>query len=209
MFDKLKAGDYAQYKNEVLKPLAEKFIGVVTSNRPGIDEKKYCTGKTFFAKDVVGDLIDSIGSLDYAISEAASLSIQSSTGTQATEKQKTIFFNMKYPKLAKAAGVESFEAIDDTIDLTAEMAEAVEAALTATEIVATELAARTAELATSDQAVADANLTIQQLTARVTELESGPGAITATAITDGDEGADEPVSDFRSAFAEANKFKTK
>lgn len=73
----------------------------------------------------------------------------------------------------------------------------------------TELAARTADLATSDQAVADANLTIQQLTARVTELEAGPGATTATAIAEGDEGADEPISDFRSAFAEANKFKTK
>lgn len=209
MFDKLRAGDYAQYKNEVLKPLAEKFIGIVKANRSGLDEKKYCTGRTFFAKDVVGDLIDSIGSLDQAIQTAANLSAQSSSGTQATKPQKTFFFTMKYPKLAKAAGVESFEAIDDTIDLTAEMAEAVETALTAAETAETELAARTAELATSDQAVADANLTIQQLIARVTELEAKPGAPSAIALTNGDGGITEPISDFRSAFAEANKFKTK
>lgn len=209
MFDKLKAGDYAEYKNEVLKPLAEKFIGVVTGNRPGIDEKKYCTGKTFFAKDVVGDLIDSIGTLDQAIQRAANLSVQSPSIAAEENTTQTKFFNMKYPKLAKAAGVESFEAIDDTIDLTAEMAEAVETALTAAETAVTDLAARTAELATSEQAVADANTTIDDLTARIAELETGPGASTATAIAEGDEGADEPISDFRGAFAEANKFKTK
>ena len=89
------------------------------------------------------------------------------------------------------------------------MAEAVETALTAAETAVTDLAARTAELATSEQAVADANTTIDDLTARIAELETGPGASTATAIAEGDEGADEPISDFRGAFAEANKFKTK
>jgi ATP-dependent Clp endopeptidase proteolytic subunit ClpP len=64
-------------------------------------------------------------------------------------------------------------------------------------------------LETANNTIAERDTTIVGLNARITVLEAGPGAITATAITDGDEGADEPVSDFRSAFAEAIKFKNK
>lgn len=209
MFDKLRAGDYEQYKNEVLKPLAEKFISVVTTNRPGLDEAKYCTGRTFFAKDVVGDLIDSIGSLDEAISRAASLSVSSTSGTTSANTQQPKFLTMEYPQLAQAAGVESFEAVDGTIDLTAEMAQAVETALTAGATAATDLAASTADLATANDTIAERDTTIEGLNARITELEAGPGAQSAAAIAEGDEGADEPISDFRGAFAEANKYKTK
>lgn len=180
MFDKLRAGDYEQYKNEVLKPLADKFISVVSSNRSGLDEKKYFTGKTFFAKDVVGELIDSIGSLDYAISKATSLT----SGVSASLKEETNTLTMLYPNLAKAAGVESFEAIDGTIDLSAEMAEAVDIVLQTAETAATDLAASTAQLATSNETIATQNTAIETLNATIADqaaqieaLKQAPGAI--------------------------------
>lgn len=64
-------------------------------------------------------------------------------------------------------------------------------------------------LATANATIADRDTTINGLNARITALEAGPGAQSANAITEGDGGADEPISDFHSAFAEANKFKTK
>ena len=64
-------------------------------------------------------------------------------------------------------------------------------------------------LETANATIAERDSTIEGLNARVTELEAGAGAPPANAFAEGDGGVDEPISDFRSAFAEANKYKTK
>ena len=66
-------GDYEAYKLEVLNPLAEKFQQHVRDNRPGATEK-HLTGKTYFAKDVMGVFVDQIGTLEMAVSRARELS---------------------------------------------------------------------------------------------------------------------------------------
>jgi len=65
-------GKYDQIKEEMLNPLADSFIKAVKENRPDVAPGQL-TGKVFFAKDVIGTLIDEIGSLNDAIDKALSL----------------------------------------------------------------------------------------------------------------------------------------
>jgi protease IV len=66
------AGNYDKIKKEMLNPLADAFIETIRTNRPGTTKEQY-TGKVFFAKDVLGSLVDGIGNLDYAVNYALSL----------------------------------------------------------------------------------------------------------------------------------------
>ena len=88
---------------------------------------------------------------------------------------------MNHKRLATVAGVETFESVDGTITLTDQMAQAVESALESAETDRSHLAERTTELGT-------ANSRVQELEARVAELEGAAGADTAKIITDTDDG---------------------
>jgi protease-4 len=183
MFEKVRSGDYKEYKDNVLAPLAQKFIDTVKGNRSGITDAD-CTGKVFFAKDATGTFVDSIGSFDFALQRAASLA----SGPAATENTPKIL-NMSYKRLAKVASVEAFESVDGTITLTGEMAQAVETALDSAETDRTNLEERTRELNT-------ANTRVQTLEARVAELEGAAGTGTATVITDTDNGSESGETTF-------------
>lgn len=174
-FEKLRAGDYKEYKEKVLAPLAQKFIDTVKASRPGITDA-HCTGKVLFAQDATGSFVDSIGNFDFALQRAATLA----TGATATENTPKIL-NMNHKRLATVAGVETFESVDGTITLTDQMAQAVESALESAETDRSHLAERTTELGT-------ANSRVQELEARVAELEGAAGADTAKIITDTDDG---------------------
>ena len=68
-------GKTENYTKEVLDPLADHFIATMKTNRPKIKESQL-SGKMYHAKDVLGSLVDDIGTLDYAI--AQSFEIQNS-----------------------------------------------------------------------------------------------------------------------------------
>lgn len=175
-FENLRAGDYEEYKNTVLGPLAQKFIATVQGNRPGITDA-HCTGKVYFAKDAIGSFVDSIGNLDSAVQRAASLSSSLSASVNTPK-----ILNMNHKRLATVAGVEAFESVDGTIALTDQMAQAVETALESAEAERNHLAERTTELGTATGRV-------QELEARVAELEGAAGADSAKVIVDTDKGA--------------------
>lgn len=65
-------GNYDAIKKDMLNPLAESFIEAVKENRPNTTSDQH-TGKVFFAKDLIGTLVDSIGNLDHAVERALSL----------------------------------------------------------------------------------------------------------------------------------------
>ena len=171
-YEDLRAGNYDEYKNTVLAPLAQKFIETVKGNRSAITDAQ-CTGKVYFAKDAIGSFVDSIGSLDTAVQRAASLSSPSASANSPK------ILNMSYKRLAKVASVPAFESVDGTIALTEDMAQAVETALESAETERANLEERTTELET-------ANGRVQELEARVAELEGAAGAGTAKVIADTD-----------------------
>jgi len=189
-FDKLRAGDYEEYKTNTLQPLAQKFIDTVKTNRPKAEDKHF-TADVFFAQDVVGTLIDSIGNIDTAIQRAATLATVSITAhsnpPQITMKKP------EYNRLAKASGVPSLETDDGSINLTADMAQAAEAALEAHETAQADLQKKITNQSTAQTRITQLEAELQTATERIAELSKGAGADSAIIKKETD-GADESVS---------------
>lgn len=70
--------NFKPMKEKILNPLNEEFINAVKSNRPNVRDIEL-TGSIFFAKDVIGTLIDEIGSIDSAMDKVLELSISSAS----------------------------------------------------------------------------------------------------------------------------------
>jgi len=66
-------GKYDAIKKDSLNPIDQVFMDVIKTNRPNVKDDQL-TGKVYFAKDVVGTLIDAIGDFDYALRRAKELS---------------------------------------------------------------------------------------------------------------------------------------
>ena len=82
-------GDFKLIKENVLNPLAEDFRNDVKARRPTStdDQRK---GRTFYAQDVVGTLIDSIGSFKDAIKQALDLSTNTITEMKGHENLQSL-----------------------------------------------------------------------------------------------------------------------
>jgi signal peptide peptidase SppA len=132
IWEDLRDGKYDTYIKEVLDPLDEKFMNTIRENLPNIEDK-HLTGKVFFARDLMGIVVDSIGTLDDAITRASELaqernskedqnqaidegksvseiaeefeikSEKKETSTEAENNQKNNLLNMKQFKNVNAA----------------------------------------------------------------------------------------------------------
>lgn len=71
-YEKALEGDFRLVKENILNPLAEDFRADVKAHRPGSTEEQR-HGRTYYAQDVVGTLIDSIGDFDAAVQQALNL----------------------------------------------------------------------------------------------------------------------------------------
>lgn len=180
-FDRLRAGDYDEYKDTVLKPLADKFINAVKANRGNLDDK-YFTADVYFAQDVIGSLVDSIGTFNQALQRCADLAQASANSNPPdTSMSKT-----DYKRLAKASSVDNFESADGTISLTADQAQAVETALEQHETAQASLQQQIDQSANQQTRITDLEAELQTATDRIAELENGAGSDTATVNKDTD-----------------------
>lgn len=136
MWEDLREGKYDTYIKDILDPLDEKFMNVIKENRPGVEDQ-HLTGKVFFARDVMGVFVDSIGTIEEAILRAYELANpedeEDSENHQNTKSMK------QFEKLNAALGVDSLEAVDESVSLNEEQLQALED-----------------QLAANDQAIADA-----------------------------------------------------
>jgi signal peptide peptidase SppA len=103
--DRLLKGDYDEYRSEALDPLAEKFQQAVRESRPGVTDD-HLTGKIYFARDVVGVFIDSIGSFDYALERTAELGKSNKKNHTMSNKEEK---NTDFTAIMGVIGVESLE----------------------------------------------------------------------------------------------------
>lgn len=74
-------GDYKLMKENVLNPLAEDFQKAVKTHRPDAKADQL-HGRTYYAQDVVGSLVDSIGNFDEAVQQALELSTNTITAME-------------------------------------------------------------------------------------------------------------------------------
>ena len=72
MWEDLRTGKYDDYIKEILDPLDEKFMNTIRANCTNVQDK-HLTGKVFFARDVMGVYVNSIGTIDDAILRASVL----------------------------------------------------------------------------------------------------------------------------------------
>lgn len=66
-------GDFRLVKERMLNPLNEQFKADIRKNRPAVTDAQL-TGRTYFARDTVGTLIDAIGDFDTAVAKVVELS---------------------------------------------------------------------------------------------------------------------------------------
>lgn len=202
-WNQLRSGNYEEYKENVLRPLADKFISTVKSGRGNIDEK-YFTADVYFAKDVVGSLVDSIGTFDSALQRTADLTLTANFESPNTNKSQSMS-KLELKRLAKASGVETLESADGSITLTADQASAVEAALAAHETANADLQSKVTDSSTSAARVTELEGQLQTANDKIAELNNGAGAESAT-ITKDTDGNDESNND-DSFYARFNKLK--
>jgi protease-4 len=177
-YEKLRAGDYEEYKQNVLAPLAQKFIDEVKINRPNAGDQHFAAD-VFFAQDVVGSLIDSISTFDTAIQRASSLASVVTITAHSNPTQNTMK-KTDYNRLAKASGVPSLETDDGSITLTAEMAQAVESAFEASETAQSTMQQQITDHTTAQNRVTELEAELQTANERIAELSNTAGADTAT-----------------------------
>ncbi|PKP01824.1 MAG: hypothetical protein CVU11_14100 [Bacteroidetes bacterium HGW-Bacteroidetes-6] len=119
------AGDTSIFEEEILSPLAEKFIADFKSMRPQlVDDGKILAGKMYYAQDALKlKAFDKIGTLSEAIAEVRKLSGKKSgsAGTGKAKAQNQIQnLNMKYAKLLTALALASLEISEGKASLSKE-----------------------------------------------------------------------------------------
>ncbi len=159
-------GNFQVIREQTLNPLNEQFTSDVRANRPAVRDDQL-TGRTYFAEDVVGTLIDAIGPMSDAAQAVADLAAaQIDQNSSAMETQNNNYPNlMAMPALAELV----FDQNDGTVTLQAVQLQAVEAALAE----AASLREANATLTTERDA---ARQTITERDARITELETSLAA---------------------------------
>lgn len=88
-YERALEGDFELLKENVLNPLAVDFQNAVKAHRQktNADQRR---GRTYYAQDVVGSLIDSIGSFDDAVRQALELSTNNITEMKGLEHLQSL-----------------------------------------------------------------------------------------------------------------------
>ena len=126
-FDELRAGNYEPYIKDVLDPIDKKFMDTIKERFPGCEEK-HLTGKVFFARDVMGIFVNSIGTLSDSVARAYQLANPKEENTNHNLKNTR---SMKqFAKLNAVLGLDALESADESVSLNEEQLEVIEAAFT-------------------------------------------------------------------------------
>ncbi len=200
-------GNFQVIREQTLNPLNEQFTSDIRANRPNVREDQL-TGRTYFAEDAVGTLIDAIGPMADAAQAVADLAAaQLDQNSSAMETQ-----NNNYPNLMALPGLTELavDQSDGTVTLQGVQLQAVETALAE----AARLREANATLTTERDA---ARQTITERDTRITELETSLAAAIeraenpapkqpAPSGTPENEGGLKPAESFDEALASCQEF---
>lgn len=118
-FAELRAGKYENYIKEVLDPLATDFRETIKTNRPNVTENQL-TGKMFFAKQLMGTLVDEIAGFDKAIQITADMA------TKKLHIKSNLIDMKKLEQLSVVLEVEELISTEEGIFLSEDQAETIE-----------------------------------------------------------------------------------
>jgi len=207
MFNDLRAGKYEEYKKEVLDPIAEEFHKTISNNMPKVT-KDMMTGKVYMARDVMGVMVDEIGTLDDAIKKAASMAKENKKSNPNKKSSKNM---EKFKHVAALLVLSAIELdADNMASLTSEQLEAIDAALadrntqaSALETAQNDLSARATELENLTAAHAEEinslnaehESAIAEKDAQIKALEEGAGVPSGKVVPKKDTSAEEDSGD--------------
>jgi ClpP class serine protease len=210
MFEDAITGNFNLIKEQVLNPHNERFKTDIKANRPKV-EAKHLTGRSWEAREVMGILVDAIGTLQYAANRVAEIA-------QAEKEDKinssnNILGMKNFPLLLAALGMSEIAVdADGFSSFTEQQLSAVEAALSAANLnLRTAQDARTraeTDLQTANTAKTKLETDLQTANSRITvlekELAKKPGAESADDEGDTDQQPKGEES-FYGRFARMNK----
>lgn len=145
-------GNIQMIKDDVLNPLNAKFVEAMKTNR-ALSDNTLLKGKTYFAKDVVGTLIDEIGSFQTAVDKVVSLSKKNTK----TQNISNMFDNLK--TIQSCSVIE--EASDKTVTLSTEQLTDID----------TEFGKLNTQLADAQKSINTLNSSLSAKENRIKELE--------------------------------------
>lgn len=202
-------------KERLLNPHNEQFVNDMKAQLPGVEDQ-HLHGRTFQAKEVIGSLVDSIGSFDDAVNRVIVLANYqkeipaSNSGGQTENNNSSSYTSMKFPKIQSALAMDSLEfEADGRRTFTEDEMTALETAIGGTSSaelenqlelensarLAAEASLQTAQEATTaaEQIVVERDQVIATLQSEIAALKAGPAEQAAIAATEQDtEGAAKP-----------------
>lgn len=154
--------DFKLIKDGILNPINEKFIADVKAQRPQILPEQL-KGKTFYAKDVVGSLVDSIGDFSTAVDHVLALAnFNADPSTEGSNQQIISPKKMvkQFTHLNNVLSVSELESTDEGVFLNEEQLQSIEGSLEANQQLVTEResAVQERDTATATLATAQASL---------------------------------------------------
>jgi ClpP class serine protease len=192
-------------KERILNPHNEKFISDIRKNRQGVKDN-HLHGRAFYASEVVGSLIDSIGDFNYAVDRVLALAnyqpepqaaTQSGSSAAADNSKVT---HMKYVQIQRVLGSEPLEfeadgrrtftdeemlAVNDA--LAAQQNDTLQTALDAEKQTVSSLQEQFTQiqsgLAETENQLEGANQLVNQLQEENASLKKAPAAAPAVAAT--------------------------
>lgn len=150
-------GDFSLIKERVLNPVNERFKADIRRNRPSVTDEQL-RGRTYYASEAVGTLIDAIGGFDTAVAKVVELS---DTITNIATMEG-------YNRIQQLDSCRELQMVDGTVTLTGEQLSDIENALDASAVHAAEAESRAAE---AQAALDDTRAQLATAQARVGELE--------------------------------------
>lgn len=195
-FEKALEGNFTLIKERLLNPHNEQFKADVRSNRTGVLDEQL-RGRTYNASDVVGSLIDSIGSFEDAIQKVIELSNSKTKNNSKSNNSK------KMDQLTNLNNIESvrdFEVTEGQASFNEQQLQDIESALAAGTQAASQVVTLTSENNTLRNDVTARDNRIAELEAALAG-DGAHAAVESAAVTKQSDGisATKQVDPFQSA----------
>ena len=199
MWEDLRAGNYEDYRERFLDPIAEKFQNVMRENFADVTDE-HLTGKVFHARDLMGIMVDRIGTIDQAIARVTEMADEAEQNRLQSQAHSPINNkSMNLPKLMALLAISALVSEEGFSSLSEDQLAAIEAALPdadalqAQQTAADNLAQleqqleQTSEALSASQALAtEREQRISQLESELASMRQAPAEAAAVAISEGD-----------------------
>lgn len=183
-FETALQGDFKLIKERILNPHNEQFIADVRNNRSAVKDE-HLKGRTFKASDVIGTLIDSIGSFNDAVNKVIELS---GTNNSNSNTSKTNNSNkMAYNNLNQIESIRDFELQDGQASFNEQQLSDIDAALQSGTTASGQVTTLQAENSTLTETVATRDARITELETALAAAQKGGAASSATVVVETDD----------------------